>query len=591
VRFELVYWKVFQRAPPTDGDGHTGYFNMNDLDQHCMQSDGNFVRRRLANVQSKYQNVQIWEVDANEPIPEGLSAPRILYLDGVLQSSTDDERLYHEHLIHPAMLAHPSGARRVAILGGGEGASLREVLRHNTVEEAFMIELDDSVVEASKQYLKQLSNCSFDTPGYRSCFDDPRTRLVVEDCVGWFRKRFNGNACDSKASAATKFDLITMDLLDPEYKIESDFAKYLYSEAQIAELSCALNDDGVLVAQLGEAPVAGADPSGNKQFAFKVKLIETIAMHFADYGTFVYNVYVPSFRGSWTFVVGCKSAKCVRRWHSNAAAVELAKRQRLRHDAVNTLHFGGADQMAIQQTPQVWESVYCNHHTINGSKPASCAWAVAPTAEDGQSVPEEFLAIRHTAVTDPTRDASYNRSEVYVTRDVKKNEQLRLFDAATSLVLNRDDFEGLQEYAKMSNSPEYQNLVDWLDRYGYACDMIEGGQFYVALRSLHTFTNHGCNASELNIDGQLGDDDRITDDTLVGGGEWVKGRDGWDPVIMRRARQHCASARVSQFMPKGTELLEDYRSFDWNDRSMKRKETEVDVWCGESKPSNVDRRR
>jgi spermidine synthase len=104
----------------------------------------------------------VWEVDGMDPLDDDRDHRDLnLYLDGVTQSSTGDEKLYHEHLIHPAMLAHPSGAQRVAILGGGEGASLREVLKHDTVTEVFMIEIDEAVVNASVDQLHQLNNCAF----------------------------------------------------------------------------------------------------------------------------------------------------------------------------------------------------------------------------------------------------------------------------------------------------------------------------------------------------------------------------------------------------------------------------------------------
>jgi spermidine synthase len=210
---KTVRWKAFARTPAKDTKSE--YFAKSDFSMQMLEGNGHFYRKRLGNFQSKYQNIQVWETDTNEPIEPGQAPDRILYLDGVVQSSTDDEIIYHEHLVHPAMLVHPTGAKKVAILGGGEGATLREVLRHSTVTEAAMIELDDGVVEESKKYLKQMNNCSFGVPGYKSCFDDPRTNLVLEDCVKWFEKRFKGDACDGKANSS-KFDVIIMDLLDPE---------------------------------------------------------------------------------------------------------------------------------------------------------------------------------------------------------------------------------------------------------------------------------------------------------------------------------------------------------------------------------------
>ncbi|EEC51789.1 predicted protein, partial [Phaeodactylum tricornutum CCAP 1055/1] len=76
---------------------------------------------------------------------------RLLFLDGTIQSMSLSENVYHEALVHPAMFAHPA-PKQVAILGGGEGATLREVLKHKTLERATMIELDAELVQISRKF-------------------------------------------------------------------------------------------------------------------------------------------------------------------------------------------------------------------------------------------------------------------------------------------------------------------------------------------------------------------------------------------------------------------------------------------------------
>lgn len=84
---------------------------------------------------------------------------RVLYLDGVLQSSLYGDAPYHEGLVHPAMISHPN-PRRVAIIGGGEGATLREVLKHNTVDEVVMIDIDRELIAMAKEHLPGWNDCS-----------------------------------------------------------------------------------------------------------------------------------------------------------------------------------------------------------------------------------------------------------------------------------------------------------------------------------------------------------------------------------------------------------------------------------------------
>ncbi|HUK99897.1 MAG TPA: spermidine synthase, partial [Nitrospirota bacterium] len=108
--------------------------------------------------QTKYQRMEIMDCG---------SYGRCLVLDGKMQSTLTDEFIYHEALVHPALLTHPN-PKRVFIVGGGEGATLREVLRHKSVEYCMMVDIDQEVVEKSKEFLPEW---------HQGAFDDPRTDL------------------------------------------------------------------------------------------------------------------------------------------------------------------------------------------------------------------------------------------------------------------------------------------------------------------------------------------------------------------------------------------------------------------------------
>jgi spermidine synthase len=109
------------------------------------------VNRVYALEKSPYQEVVLADI-------EGFG--RSLLIDKFIQSTEKDEYIYHELLVHPAMSLHPM-PERVLILGGGEGATLREVLKHNTVKEAVMVDIDPVVVEFSKKYLEHMHRGSF----------------------------------------------------------------------------------------------------------------------------------------------------------------------------------------------------------------------------------------------------------------------------------------------------------------------------------------------------------------------------------------------------------------------------------------------
>ena len=111
------------------------------------------------------------------------------------------------------MFAHPK-PRRVAIIGGGEGATLRETLKHKSVEVVKMIEIDGEMVETSKESLPEWSDCS-DIVGSSGgwCGDDERADLVYEDAMAWFMNRFGDARVDTDEFKEEPFDILIMDAL------------------------------------------------------------------------------------------------------------------------------------------------------------------------------------------------------------------------------------------------------------------------------------------------------------------------------------------------------------------------------------------
>merc|ERR1719203_2782113 len=115
----------------------------------------------LGSTTSKFQTVDLVDLE-----PFG----RSLVIDGLMQSCRVDEFVYHECLVHPAMLMHPA-PKNVYIGGGGEGSTAREVLRHKTVEKCVMVDIDKDVVDFCREHL----------PENKEAFADPRLELVIED--------------------------------------------------------------------------------------------------------------------------------------------------------------------------------------------------------------------------------------------------------------------------------------------------------------------------------------------------------------------------------------------------------------------------
>jgi S-adenosylmethionine decarboxylase proenzyme len=194
-----------------------------DLDRYVLGSTNVHLKEKVAELQTEIQRVEIYDVlsprsrrydsfartSASERSYESLLPDRIMYTDKVMQSRRYGEKEYHEALVHPAMIAHlyPS---RVAILGGGDGAALREVLKHRTVQHVTMIEIDRGVVELSRRHLPEWSSCNSISDRSASCFDDRRTDLVYADAVAWFKDKFGA---DAVARESDRFDVILMDAM------------------------------------------------------------------------------------------------------------------------------------------------------------------------------------------------------------------------------------------------------------------------------------------------------------------------------------------------------------------------------------------
>jgi spermidine synthase len=223
------------------------------------------VNRVFALERSPYQEVVLAEI-------EGFG--RSLLLDKFIQSTERDEYIYHELLVHPAMAMHPN-PERVLIIGGGEGATLREVLKHSTVKEAVMVDIDPVVVEFSKRYLEHM---------HQGSFNDPRARVYIMDGYEYVKKAPSGY-----------FDVVIMDLTDP---YASEIAKPLYSREAFAEIKRVLKADGVVATQ------AGSSYFYPEEYRFVLESVKANFKHVAEYW-----FWVPSFGLNVNFVVGSDAYK------------------------------------------------------------------------------------------------------------------------------------------------------------------------------------------------------------------------------------------------------------------------------------------
>ncbi len=193
---------------------------------------------------------------------------RMLLLDDVIQTTVADEFVYHEMITHVGLNTLPE-PRRVLIIGGGDGGSVREVLRHRSVEKVTLVEIDRGVIEAAKKYLPEIS-CGL---------EDPRAEIVIDDGIRHVKENKN------------TYDMIIVDSTDPVGPAEGLFGADFYRDVYGA-----LTESGLFVAQ-SESPFFNRDLIS--------RIIGNVRSIFPVVRLFLANV--PTYPGGlWTFTMGSK---------------------------------------------------------------------------------------------------------------------------------------------------------------------------------------------------------------------------------------------------------------------------------------------
>jgi spermidine synthase len=213
------------------------------------------IKKVLLSTRTKFQKVEV--VDT-------YFFGKCLFLDEKIQSSVADEFIYHEALVHPAMLSHPS-PRQVLIIGGGEGATLREVLKYPLVEQVLMLDIDQELVELCQQYLPEMS---------KGAFKNPRAKVLFTEARQYLEKH------------SERFDLIIIDLPEP---VEAGPAYLLYTQEFYQLISQKLNQPGLVVLQAGSTSCLH-----HEMF---ILILNTLKKIFPL--TFGSQIFVPSFDMPW----------------------------------------------------------------------------------------------------------------------------------------------------------------------------------------------------------------------------------------------------------------------------------------------------
>jgi spermidine synthase len=315
-------------------------FLSKDMGRFILSDMGYTIKQEIVGTDTSFQRVDIYDLvhpsltdhtshvhslshDDTHPSYESTHSNlfqqnRAVFIDGIMQSSRYDHEIYHEALVQPAMFSHPN-PKRVAVIGGGEGAVLREVLKHKSVQSVEMIEIDRDLVNLAREYLPEWSDCT-DLHSAKWCGQDKRANVYYEDAFAWFNHRFGNN--HNHETAEQKFDVLVVDALAP--KSDTSLALMLNNENLFFNLLYnSLSDDGVITLQLGQSPA----PIVHNQKSQLVDALQAIGFE----SIHIYEESHCGFGGNpWRFVVAMKNKANDNLWYQrNGNLVDLEIPERI----------------------------------------------------------------------------------------------------------------------------------------------------------------------------------------------------------------------------------------------------------------------
>jgi spermidine synthase len=268
-----------------------------------------FTGEVFFDVQSPFQRVRILE---------SYKYGKMLALDDMVMTTENDEFHYHEMISHPSLFTMPN-AKNVLVIGGGDGGTVREILRHENIEKVTMVEIDGAVIDSCKEFL----------PTIAAAFDNPKLELIVDDGIAFL-----------KNATPNTYDIIIVDGSDPVGPAEGLFSVEFYTNCYNA-----LKDTGILVAQ-------GESPKFNEK-AFK-ELNYTLQDIFGKDNAPVSLFFVPTYpTGMWSFQYGLKGNVHPKNISNMNQISDFVSKNGLRYYN-EEIHF------ASFATPNFVKSILCN---------------------------------------------------------------------------------------------------------------------------------------------------------------------------------------------------------------------------------------
>ncbi|MDR2155261.1 MAG: polyamine aminopropyltransferase [Burkholderiaceae bacterium] len=252
------------------------------------------AERRLQTCRTPYQMLEVFDT------PQW---GKLLRLDGCYMSSERDEFHYHEPMIHAGALAHEA-PRSALVIGGGDGGSVEELLKHPTIERVTLVELDAAVIDAAREHFAAI---------HRGAFDDPRVQIHIDDGAAYVAR-------EAARPDGARFDLATLDLTDPDTP-----ARKLYTAEFFARLRTLLAPGGTVTLHIG-SPVY--NPERVRELVASLRSVFAIVRPF--------GAFVPLYGAYWGMACASDTVDPAR---LSGEAVE----QRLRARGIGDLQYLNGD--------------------------------------------------------------------------------------------------------------------------------------------------------------------------------------------------------------------------------------------------------
>lgn len=257
----LDNYEKFDQSLPLQWLWYYEYHSIYEIHAHA-------VKNVIVRTRSKYQQIDIIDT---------YNSGKILVLNSEPQSAEVDEHIYHETLVHPALIYH-SNPQKVLIIGGGEGATLREVLKYKSIQKVVMVDIDEELNKIATQYLKEW---------HQNSFFDPRVQIIFDDIKNYIQQ------------TNEVFDVIISDLNEPT---GSTPAFQIYTENFLKNVKKITNENSIFVMQASDMKdLLFWEHRKDQDIPLLKNYVELFSKYFEEVK--IFHTFIPSFYSDWAFLL------------------------------------------------------------------------------------------------------------------------------------------------------------------------------------------------------------------------------------------------------------------------------------------------